>query len=66
MKSNTFLLIVKLKSGINILLNDLLTQFNYGYLAIDIVKDQRDNEKENPLLQLHGLHFLISSKRPFT
>ena len=38
----------------------------YGYINIrHMVKDHVDGEIGNPLLPLHGLHFLINKKGPF-
>ena len=38
-----------------------------GYMALDIwsLSDHSDSERANPLLQLHGLFFLINSKGSF-
>ena len=39
--------------------------FIYDYMALDMVKDHSDGERGIPLLPLHWLHFLISSKGSF-
>ena len=42
------------------------THLIYAYIMSDImVKDNPDSERENPLLPLHRLLFLISSKGSF-
>ena len=49
----------------NVLFNDALNNFIYGYMASDIIfmiKDHSDIERGNPLPSLHVLLFPISSK----
>ena len=41
-----------------------MVHINYP-LLLTLVKDHRDNDRRNLLLTLHGLLFLISSKRSF-
>ena len=38
------------------------THFIYGYMVSHMVKDHSNSERENLLLPLHGLLFLISIK----
>ena len=41
------------------------THFIYGFMSSEISKGHSENDRRNPLLQLHGLLFLISSKGSF-
>ena len=41
------------------------THFIYDYTALDMVKDNSDSERENPLLHLLGLILSISSNASF-
>ena len=52
----------------NVLFNDALNNFIYGYMATNIIfmiKDYSDIERGNPLPPLHVLLFPISSKGSF-
>ena len=41
------------------------THFIYGYMVSDMVKDDSDSERGNPLPPLHGLLFPVNSKGSF-
>ena len=53
--------IVTRKEG-NILFNNALNTFYLWLYGRHVVKDHSDIERENPLLPLHGLFFLISKQ----
>ena len=62
---NTPVHLNSLKEG-NVLFNNALNTFYLWLYGIrHMVKDNSDSEGGNPLLALHGLHFLISSKGYF-